>query len=146
MKPVLLDTGGIVALLDRSERHHGDCAKILSGLSRPLITCEAVIAEACHLLGRIPGAVDAVFKNIWSGNIRIPWSLTGRDTRVAELLQQYSKTPMAFADACLVCMAEDFKVGDILTLDSDFEIYRWSSRKTFTILVDIGNPGQKDRP
>ena len=125
MKPVLLDTGGIVALLDRSERHHGDCAKILSGLSRPLITCEAVIAEACHLLGRIPGAVDAVFKNIWSGNIRIP---------------------MAFADACLVCMAEDFKVGDILTLDSDFEIYRWSSRKTFTILVDIGNPGQKDRP
>ena len=47
MKPVLLDTGAIVALLDRSERRHGDFAEALDALDAPLVTCEAVIAEAC---------------------------------------------------------------------------------------------------
>ena len=46
MKPVLLDTGVIVALLDRSERHHARCVAILEGLERPLVTCEAVIADS----------------------------------------------------------------------------------------------------
>jgi len=137
MKPVLLDTSGIVALMDRSERYHQACAEVLVGLSRPLVTCEAVIAEACHLLRRMPGASKMVMKNIQTGIIRIPWHLTGRDVRVAELMNQYAKVPMAFADACLVCMAEDYGVGDILTLDSDFEVYRWSSRKTFKVLVDL---------
>ena len=46
VKPVLLDTGVIVALLDRSERHHARCVTVLEGLERPLVTCEAVIAES----------------------------------------------------------------------------------------------------
>ena len=78
-----------------------------------------------------------MLKNIQTGMIGIPWRLTGRDLRVSELMHQYKKIPMDFADACLVCMAEDFEVNDILTLDSDFEVYRWSTRKTFNILVDL---------
>ncbi len=137
MKPILLDTGGIVALLDRSEKYHQDCAHALKELSRPLITCEAVIAEACYLLRRIPGATDAVLKNIQSGIVRIPWNLAGQESRVMDFINQYDKVPMAFADACLVCMAEDFEIGDILTLDSDFGIYRWSRRKIFKLLIDL---------
>lgn len=137
MKPVLLDTSGIVALMDRSERYHHACVEVVTGSSRPLVTCEAVIAEACHLLRRMRGASGTLLKNIQTGIIRIPWSLTGRDARVAELMHQYAKVPMDFADACLVCMAEDLEVADILTLDSDFEVYRWSARKTFNILVDL---------
>lgn len=142
MKPVLLDTSGIVALLDRSEANHQICVNALDELSRPLITCEAVIAESCHLLRRMPGAAEAVLNNIQVGVIKIPWSLTGRESRIHFLLNQYAKVPMSFADACLVCMAEDFAVSEILTLDSDFEFYRWNSRKTFTLLV---KPAQRSK-
>ena len=135
MKPILLDTSGIVALLDRSEQQHLACKEALQSLTRPLITCEAVIAETCYLLRRMQGAQKMVLKNIQTGMIRLPWSLAGRDLRVAELMHQYRKVPMAFADACLVCMAEDFETKDILTLDSDFQFYRWAGRKPFELLV-----------
>ncbi|MGK5089527.1 PIN domain-containing protein [Bdellovibrionota bacterium FG-2] len=119
MKPVLLDTSGIVALLDSSEQYHPACAEVLMGLRRPLITCEAVIAESCHLLRRMHGASEMLLKNIQTGIIRMPWRLVGRDLRIAELMHQYTKVPMSFADACLVC------------------IYRWSSRKTFNMLITL---------
>ena len=59
MNPVLLDTGCIVALLDRSERYHTQCAEVVTSLQEPLMTCEAVIAESCYLLRRLPGAADS---------------------------------------------------------------------------------------
>ncbi len=58
MKPVLFDTGVIVALLDRSEKTHVACAEAVHSSEAPLITCEAVIAEACYLLRNLPGAAD----------------------------------------------------------------------------------------
>jgi predicted nucleic acid-binding protein len=58
--PVLLDTGCIVAMLDRSELHHRDCVEAVAEVAGPLITSEAVIAEACWLLRGIRGAPDAV--------------------------------------------------------------------------------------
>jgi predicted nucleic acid-binding protein len=48
--PVLLDTGVIVALLDRSERHHAKCVTVVGGLERVMVTCEAVIAESCQAI------------------------------------------------------------------------------------------------
>ena len=56
MRPVLLDTGCIVALLDRSERNHERCARALAHLEAPLLTCEAAIAESCYLLRNLEGA------------------------------------------------------------------------------------------
>ena len=50
MKPVLLDTGCIVALLDRSERNHRRCVETVREIDAPLVTCEAVIAEAANRL------------------------------------------------------------------------------------------------
>jgi predicted nucleic acid-binding protein len=53
LKPVFLDTGFIVASLDRSDRHNAACVQAIRSLSAPLMTCEAVIAEACYLLRRV---------------------------------------------------------------------------------------------
>ena len=136
MISVLVDTSGIVALLDSSEQYHKNSVKAFEGLSRPLITCEAVIAESCHLVRRLPGAREAILKNLQKGIIRIPWMLSGNESRVSSLIKKYGKVPMDLADACLVCMAEDYGTGDILTLDLDFEIYRWSHKKPFSILIN----------
>jgi predicted nucleic acid-binding protein len=67
LTPVLLDTGLIVALQDRSERHHEECAAIISEVEAPVLTCEAVIAGACYLLRGMKTAADAVLKNVEHG-------------------------------------------------------------------------------
>jgi len=135
MKSVLVDTSFIVALLDRDERAHSRCKSALRGLSAPLISCEAVIAEACYLLRNIPGAQDAVLANVSNGSFQIAFDLSLQSIRVRALLRQYGRVPMDLADACLVCMAEEFETGRILTLDNDFNIYRWAGNKRFEMLL-----------
>lgn len=77
MKPVLLDTGVIVALLDRSEQYHAACADVISNVEAPLITCEAVISESCYLLRNLPGASEAVIDNVIAGIFQIPFNCLG---------------------------------------------------------------------
>lgn len=136
MTGVLLDTSCIVALLDRSERHHRQCEQVVTRLDAPLITCEAVIAESCYLLREIPGAPEAVLENVDLGVFLVPYRLVGNAVNVVRLMKKYGNLPMDFADACLVDMAGDFQTGRVLTLDRDFEIYRWGRNRPFEILLD----------
>lgn len=76
MKAVLLDTGVIVALLDRSERRHEDCAAALNALDAPLVTCEPVIAETCYLTRKLSGAAEAILQNVAAGMFQIPIQLS----------------------------------------------------------------------
>ena len=135
---VLLDTGVIVALLDRSERRHADCARAIQGLGATLITCEAVVAEACYLLRGLPGARGAVLANVGKGNFQIPFHLTAEAGDVATLMERYADVPMDLADACLVRLAELVDTPRILTLDADFRTYRWQRRRIFNLLVEPG--------
>ncbi|CAN5129548.1 hypothetical protein BH24PSE2_BH24PSE2_23040 [soil metagenome] len=137
MKAALLDTGVIVALLDRDERYHSQCVDVVSGIVGPLATCEAVIAEACYLLRRAPGAPEAIIKNVANGVFQTPIRLVDRANAVEKLLRKYHDVPMDLADACLVDLADQVNTGQILTLDRDFEIYRWRSRRKFDLLIDL---------
>jgi hypothetical protein len=100
------------------------------------VTCEPVIAEACYLLRRLPGASDAVLENVERGIFQIPRALPGRAPSLRRLLKKYARIPMDLADACLVDLADELGTGDILTLDSDFHIYRWGRNRAFRILAD----------
>ncbi len=135
MKPVLLDTICIVALLDRSERNHRRCAEVVVEIDAPLVTCEAVIAEACHLLREIPGAADAVLENVERGTFEIPFRLDRASKAIRTLLRRYASVPMDFADACLVQMADELDSGRILTLDGNFDVYRWRRSRVFDRLL-----------
>lgn len=136
MTPVLLDTGCIVALLDRSERHHARCVEVLADLAGPLVTCEAVIAEACYLLRSVPRAPQAVLDNVASGVFGIPIRLADTAAAVRALVSKYRRVPMDLADACLVHLADVVGTGRILTLDDDFDIYRWRRSRPFERLVE----------
>ncbi len=137
MKPVLLDTGWIVALLDRSETYHQQCVDTVADLQAPLITCEAVIAEACYLLRNIKAAAATVVVNVERGNFVIPYRLAGKTVAVQKLLKKYADVPMNLADACLVDMAGEYRTGRILTLDRDFRVYRWDKNRPFEMLLDL---------
>lgn len=136
MTPVLLDTGPIVALLDRSEQHHGECATVVAEIESPLLTCEAVLAEACYLLRNIKNAADTVLENVENATFLVPYRVAGKTSALRRLLKKYADVPMDFADACLVDMAEEYQAGRILTLDRDFHIYRWGKNHPFDFVLE----------
>jgi uncharacterized protein len=137
LKPVLLDTGVIVALLDRSEKFHQACATAIREVEAPLITCEPVIAESCYLLRILPGAPEAVIENVAAGIFQIPFQLSRETAGVKQTLRKYRDLKIDLADACLIRLADEFESADILTLDKDFEIYRWGKNKPFRMLPDL---------
>ena len=137
IRPVLLDTGCIVALLDRSERSHEACVEALSELNSPLVTCEAVIAESCYLLRRMKGAPEAVIENVERGLFLVPFRLDVAAGPLRRLMRKYADRPIDFADACLVHLASELETGRILTLDSDFSIYRWGRNRPFENILSV---------
>lgn len=138
MKPLLLDTGVIVALLDSSESAHRACAEAIRSAVAPLITCEAVIAESCYLLRNLPGASEAIVENVVAGIFQIPFQLSQEAASVKQILRKYRDRKIDLADACLIRLANEFEASDIFTLDKDFTIYRWGKNKPFRILPDLG--------
>ena len=137
MKPALVDTGVIVALLDRSERCHARCVTLMKDLDRPLVTCEAVIAESCYLLRALPGAAETILENVERGVFQIPFQLTRAAATVHNILRKYRDLAPDFADACLIQLADELDTGDILTLDGDFQSYRWRRNRPFNLLVPL---------
>ena len=135
MNVVLLDTGVIVALLDRSERRHAECVEAIETLDGPLVTCEPVIAEACYLTRRLSGAPDAILENVRNGVFQIPFELSREAAAVQRILRKYRDREIDLADACLIQLATELRAGRILTLDSDFRSYRWAGNRQFESLL-----------
>ena len=146
MKPVLLDTGFIVALLDRSENFHKTCARTVREVEAPLVTCEAVITESCYLLRNLSGASEAVIGNIAAGIFQVPFQLSRDIAGVKQVLRKYKDRKIDLADACLIRLADQFGTGDILTLDQDFAIYRWGRNKPFRVLPSADLHRRKESP
>ena len=136
MNDVIIDTGCIVALLDRSERAHARCVDAVRAVAARLVTCEAVIAESCYLLRHQRGAADAILENVERGAFLLPFRLDESTPSVRAHMKRYARVPMDFADACLVALAESLGTGRILTLDGDFQIYRWRRTRRFEYLID----------
>jgi len=132
--PVLLDSSVLVAWLDKRDRWHRKCMAIRPSLKPPLMTCEAVIAESCHLLREIDGAAEDVLANVARGTFQIPIQLSAGAGEVQRILHKYRDTPADFADACLIAMAEQLDTGEILTLDSNFTHYRWKRTRRFHLI------------
>src|SRR5260370_30547384 len=131
MKPVLLDTGFIVALLDGRESVEKPCARTIREVQAPLVTCEAVITESCYLLRNLSGASEAVIENIAAGIFQVPFQLSRETAAVKQLLRKYRDRKIDLADACLIRLADQFGPANILTLDRVFPIFRWGHNKPF---------------
>jgi predicted nucleic acid-binding protein len=126
--PAIVDTGPLVAFLDRSERHHIWVVKRIEELEAPLLVCEPVLTEASYLLARYAKAQDALFKLLQNGAISLAFRVDEHVDALRRLLQKYRDRPMPLADACVVRMAEVHDQHDVLTLDSDFLVYRKHGR------------------
>ena len=135
MKHVIVDTGPIVALLNARDTHHAWAREVLDRIEPPLTTCEAVLSEACFLVRSLKGGRDAVLDLVSRGIIEVPFHLGPEVDAVRKLMTRYASVPMSLADACLVRMTEMVGRATVLTLDSDFKIYRRNGRQTVPVIM-----------
>lgn len=132
---LILDTGPLVSLLDRSQRRHAECADYFASWTGSVVTTEAVLTEATHLLARARGGREACLDFVIQGGAQIvPPSLASL-RRARELVAAYGDVPMDYADATLVVLAEELRSGLVFTLDRrGFGTYRFGKRGHFTIV------------
>jgi predicted nucleic acid-binding protein len=134
MRAAIVDTGPLVAFLDRAERHHRWIVERVKELDPPLLVCEPVLAEAMYLLARFPRAQDALFGLLETGALKIALHIDEHVAALHKLQQKYRDVPMSLADACVVRMAEIHEHHAVLTLDSDFSVYRKHGRVLLALI------------
>jgi predicted nucleic acid-binding protein len=131
----LIDTGAIVALLDRSDVWHAPCVEAYNRSRLPLLTTQAVLTEVFHLTQRNLGDTRGIWTLLSSGAIHMSSITHAELPQIRSLMDDYADRPMDFADATLVHLAARESLSLILTVDhDDFETYRIRGRKKFSIL------------
>ena len=131
----LIDTGAILALLDRSDRWHGVCVEVFRQLRLPLLTSEAVLTELFHLVGDSRAEMKAAWRFVESGAVALAAIEDSELPQIHALMSRYWDRPMDFADATLVHLAKRESLPTILTVDhADFNTYRIEGRRRFRVL------------
>jgi predicted nucleic acid-binding protein len=132
---VILDTGPLVAFLNRRDRFHQWALENWSQIQPSMLTCEAVISEACFLLGVTGSGIDSVMQLIQRKIIAISFHLDEHIQPVKSLLLKYRSVPMSLSDACLIKMSELHPQSRIFTLDRDFNVYRKNRRRIIPTIM-----------
>lgn len=126
MKPWLVDTGPLVAYLDRRDPEHKRMSKLLGGFTGQILTTTAVITEAMHFVSADPrGALGLADFIADTGAEVFDFCKVPEIQTAAKLMKKYPKVPMDFADATLLLLANAVNIREILTTDyRGFTIYR----------------------
>jgi uncharacterized protein len=131
----LIDTGAILAILDRNDRWHESCVQALRQMRLPLLTSQAVLTELFHLAGDSREEIEAAWKFVRSGAVVLGVIEQGELAEVRALMLRYWDRPMDFADATLVYLAKRESLSTILTVDhADFKTYRIEGKRQFRVL------------
>lgn len=116
---LLVDTGPLVAYLNRNDPDHARCAALFDARADELVVTPYVLTEACYLVAKYIGAdaeinlVEAVAADDLSQA-----EITAADLgRIAELMRRYRGFPLGIADASVVAVAERFRLDEVATLD-----------------------------
>jgi predicted nucleic acid-binding protein len=92
-----------------------------------------------YLLARHPRAQDALFELLQNGALSVAFQIDQNIAALRKLLQKYRDTPMSLADACIVRMTEIHDRHAVLTLDSDFLVYRKHGRASLELIHPKGS-------
>ena len=128
LNTILIDSGSLIALFDRDDYYHNSILEFISKRKFRFVTTIAVLTEVTHMLDF---SVDAqlLFFNWILNEGAIIHNIDQSDiVRVIELTKKYSDRPMDFADATLVITAERTGINKIISIDSDFDIYRLAGK------------------
>ncbi len=128
----ILDTGPLVAYLVRNDRYHAWAVRTLDHLGPPLLTCEAVLAEAIYL----SGARQPIMRMLAVGDLQIAFDLEDQAEEIGAIFERYADQKIDLADACLLRMSELFSPSEVITLDrTDFSVYRRHRRERIPLIT-----------
>jgi len=133
----IADTGFLVAFANRADRHHAWALELAEDVSEPLLTCDAVLAEAAfhlqdaHLVLSMvsEGLVDPVFRCVE----HLP--------HLQALARRFADRRPDLADLCLIRLSELHPRHPVITTDvTAFRVYRRNKREAIPL---IGPPPRR---
>jgi len=127
----IADTGFLVAFSARRDQHFSWAYCLAKQIQEPLLTCEAVLAETAFHLRDSSFVLDLVTQ----GLVRLDFDLSDHLDEVAVLAARYADREPDLADLCLIRMSELFPKYPVVTIDSDFEIYRRSRNQKIPLIT-----------
>lgn len=138
MARALVDTGAVVALINRADRHHAAAVEWFKRFRGQLLTTEAVVTETAYVLAASPAHLRAAL--LWFERARAAGLLKVEPVAdyaaLARIMAQYDNLPCDYADASLIALAERAGVTAIATIDQrDFSIYRIRGRRRFRLVL-----------
>lgn len=132
---IILDTGPLVAYINQKDKYHEWAKKRFQEIAPPVLTCQAVISEACFLMRHINCGREVILEMIERNVIQTEFNLNIEAKALKQLISKYQDVPMSLADACLVRMSELYKDAKILTLDNDFNIYKRNKNSSLSCIT-----------
>ena len=116
---IVLDTSGLLAAIDGSQRHHAKAAAIIRASAGPFLLSPFVLAELDYLLATkvSQAAAAALLDQVAGGAYRLEPMAADDVARAAQIVAQYRDLRLGLADASLVVLAERHRTVDLLTLD-----------------------------
>lgn len=133
----IVDAGPLVAFLSARDHYHAWAKGAFASVTPPALTCEAVLAEAWHLLRESGNGQPALLELIAMGTVVPGFSLTTELAAVRRLVTRYRDRPMSLADACLVRMAELHDDAAVITVDRNFTVYRKHGRQAIPLVSPL---------
>jgi len=132
----LIDAGPLIALFDKDDEYHKKVKDFLKTFHGHLTTTWPVLTEVTHLLDFNVNVQIDFLKWIQREAVIIYDLESNHLSRIIELTEKYSDVPMDLADASLMVIAEIEKIENIITIDSDYHIYRTNKKVKLKNLLD----------
>ncbi|HYA24582.1 MAG TPA: PIN domain-containing protein [Terriglobales bacterium] len=127
----IADTGFIVAAARVNDQHHAWAAQIAREVTEPLLTCEAVLAEASFHLESSAYVLSLVEDEL----LRVAFDVDRNLSQLQQLARRYADRKPDLADLCLIRMSELYPRHPVITVDeADFRVYRRNKREAVPIL------------
>ena len=127
----IADTGFIVAFGNRNDQRHAWAVEVARRITEPLLTCEAVLAEASFHLG----SCAYVLTLVEDGMLRVAFEAERNLLPLRDFARRYEDRSPDFADLCLIRLSELFPRHVVITVDEDdFRVYRRNKREAIPLL------------
>jgi len=124
MKNTLVDAGPLIALFDKDDIYHKQILEILKSYNCDLYTTWPVITETLYVLSFSTEVQLDFLSWLDRGGLRVLNFDQNILKRVIDLTKKYNDLAADFADASLVAVAEREDIKDIVSIDSDFNLYQ----------------------
>ena len=136
-KIAVIDSGPLIALFDCDDSFYQRATRFLESYDGKLVTTTAVITEVLHLLDFHVSVQLDFLRWVYRGAVELVEIKIEDIEHILLLTEKYSNVPMDFADASLVVVAETRNIKNVVSIDSDFYVYRTLSKGYLQNIFDI---------